>query len=305
MTDILRTPEECFTSIKDYEYKLNYFSDLKGYEGIRVHYLDEGVENNPGEVFLCLHGEPTWSYIYRKMIAVFLKSGCRVIAPDLIGFGRSDKPVDDAVYTFDFHRKMLISFIQKLEIENIIIVCQDWGGILGLTLPMEFPEKIVKLVVMNTMLATGDRELSKGFKAWRNWVASNPDMDVAKLMKRSCPELTDNEAAAYGAPFPNIRYKAGVRRFPQLVPEFKDSPGAEVSRAARDFFSKDWKGQTFMAVGMQDPVLGAPVMDHLHSIIPNTPPLYHLDSAGHFVQEWGHEVASKALEYFCLPKVED
>ena len=305
MSDILRTPEECFTPIKDYEYKLNYVSDLRGYEGIRVHYLDEGVGNNPGEVFLCLHGQPTWSYIYRKMIAVFLKSGHRVIAPDLIGFGRSDKPVDDALYTFDFHREMLISFIQKLEIENIIIVCQDWGGLLGLTLPMEFPVKVSKLVVMNTMLATGDRELSTGFKAWRNWAASNPDMDVAKLMKRSCPELTDNEAAAYGAPFPNIRYKAGVRRFPQLVPEFMDSPGAEVSRAARDFFSKDWKGQTFMAVGMQDPVLGAPVMDHLHTIIPNISPLYRLDSAGHFVQEWGHEVASKALEYFCLPKDEN
>ena len=119
-------------------------------------------------------------------------------------------------------------------------------------------------------------------------MASNPDMDVAKLMKRSCPELTDNEAAAYGAPFPNIRYKAGVRRFPKLVPEFKDSPGADISRAARDFFSKNWKGQTFMAVGMQDPVLGAPVMGHLHTVS-NTHPLYRLESAGHFVQEWGHE----------------
>ncbi len=296
MNQILRTPDECFNTLADFEYEPRYVSQLSGYEGLRVHYLDEGPVD--GKVFFCIHGQPTWSYLYRKMIPVFTKNGYRVIAPDLVGFGRTDKPVDDREYTFEFHRKMLVSFLSWQKLKNITLVCQDWGGILGLTLPMEFPDQFKGLIVMNTDLGTGDYPLSEGFLAWRAWAAKNPDMDVGRLMSRSCPHLSAGEVKSYAAPFPNVRYKAGVRRFPQLVPEFLDSPGAEISRASRDFLSNEWKGKSFMAIGMKDPVLGPEVMKKLRQVIRGCPIPMEINSAGHFVQEWGEDVAAKAIDYF-------
>lgn len=272
-----------------------------GYEGIRVHYVDEG-QAATDDVFLCLHGEPTWSYLYRKMIPVFVAAGHRAVAPDFIGFGRSDKPADESAYTFTFHREMLLRLIERLDLRNITLVCQDWGGLLGLTLPMFFAEakapRFKRLLVMNTALATGDIPLGQGFLEWRAWVAQNPDMDVAKLMGRGCPQLSPEERAAYAAPFPDERYKAGVRRFPQIVPDRPDADGAALSRAAREWLRTEWDGQTFMAVGMQDPVLGPPAMAYLRKQIRNCPPPLELAQAGHFVQEWGDEVARNALAAF-------
>src|SRR6185436_13455222 len=137
------------------------------WNGLRAHYLDEGAG---ARTFLCLHGEPTWSYLYRRMIPSFIASGARVVAPDFIGFGRSDKPEEEHLYTFDFHREFLIHVIETLDIKNLTLVVQDWGGLLGLTLPMEMPERFERLLVMNTALATGDVPLSKGFLDWRAWV---------------------------------------------------------------------------------------------------------------------------------------
>ena len=296
MKEILRTPDSFFDQLPDFNYKPCYTSDLPGYQGIRIGYIDEG--NKDSEVFLCLHGQPTWSYLYRKMITPFLAAGYRVLIPDLIGFGRSDKPVDDRVYTFSLHREMLIGFIKKLNLSNITLVCQDWGGVLGLTLPLEFPRAIKKLIIMNTCLATGDEPLSKGFLSWRKWASEQPDMDIAALMKRACPHLSPKECKAYSAPFPNASFKSGVRRFPELFPEFENSPGAELSRSARRFFSEEWEGDSFMAIGMGDPVLGPEVMNRLRRLIPNCSPPLELDFAGHFVQEWGLTVAENALIHF-------
>jgi pimeloyl-ACP methyl ester carboxylesterase len=262
-----------------------------------MHYIEEGP-GDAEDVFLCLHGEPTWSYLYRKMIPIFTAVGNRCIAPDLFGFGRSDKPVEDGGYTFDFHRNSLISFIRLLDLKNITLVCQDWGGILGLTLPMEMPNRFSRLIIMNTTLGTGDVMLSEGFIVWRSWVGKNPDMAIGKLMKRSCPHLSEEECAAYDAPFPDARYKAGVRRFPQLVPDSIDSPGAAVSRRARDWLRNEWSGKSFMAIGMQDPVLGPAVMDELRKNIKGCPEPLQIQDGGHFVQEWGGEIATKALEVF-------
>ena len=217
-------------------------------------YLDEGPRTAP--VFLCLHGQPTWSYLYRRMIPHFLATGSRVVAPDFFGFGRSDKPADDAVYTFDFHRGSLIAFVRALDLKDVTLVVQDWGGLLGLTLPMEMPERFSRLIVMNTALPTGEVPLPKGFLDWRAFSNSQPDMAVGKLMARACPHLSAAEAAAYDAPFPDATYKAGVRRFPNLVPEFPDSAGAALERAARDFWRNIWQGPSVMAIGMADPVLG-------------------------------------------------
>ena len=279
----MRTPDARFAELPGFAFQPHYLE----WRGLRAHYVDEGAGS---EVFLCLHGEPTWSYLYRRMIPAFVASGARVVAPDFIGFGRSDKPGDEALYTFEFHRSFLLELVEMLDLRNITLVVQDWGGLLGLTLPMEMPGRFARLLVMNTALGTGDVPLSEGFLAWRAYVAKNPDLACGKLLARTCPHLSAAEAAAYDAPFPDARYKAGARRFPQLVPEHRDDPGAAVSRKAREWLMNDWKGETRMAVGAKDPVLGVPVMKLLRSWIRDCPEPLVIENGGHFLQEWGQEV---------------
>ncbi len=294
MIEALRTPDDRFSNLPGYDFAPHYVDDLPGYARLRLHYLDEGPRAAK-QVFLCLHGQPTWSYLYRKLIPFVTEAGHRAVAPDFFGFGRSDKPVEDAAYTFDFHRNALLAFVERLDLRNITLVCQDWGGLLGLTLPMDMPERFAKLLVMNTALGTGDRPLTEGFIAWRAWCAKNPDMAVAKLMVRGCPLLSPEEAAAYDAPFPDVRHKAGVRRFPQLVPDHPDSGGAALSRRARDWWRGHWSGKTCMVVGMQDPVLGPPVMRGLAQLIRNCPPPIEVAEGGHFVQERAERFMPQAL----------
>lgn len=284
----MRTPDDRFANLPGFGYAPHYLE----WRGLRVHYLDEGAGER---VYLCLHGEPTWSYLYRRMIPHFVAAGARVVAPDLIGFGRSDKPQEDAFYTFDMHRGFLLEFVERLDLRRVTLVVQDWGGLLGLTLPMEMPERFERLLVMNTTLGTGDTPLTEGFIAWRNYVAKNPALDCAKLMQRTCPHLTAQEAAAYEAPFPDATAKAGVRRFPQLVPDRPDAPGAALSRKARDWWRNTWPGASFMAIGAKDPVLGLPVMHALRKVIRNCPEPYVHPEGGHFLQEWGEEIAAQAL----------
>lgn len=297
MIEALKTPDTRFSNLPDFPFRSAYIDNLKGFEGLRMHYVDEGFQN-ADHIFLCLHGEPTWSYLYRRMIPIFKSAGHRVVAPDFFGFGRSDKPIEEAVYTFEFHRNAIISFIEKLELNNITLVCQDWGGILGLTLPMELADKFSRLLVMNTTLGTGDVDLSKGFLDWRAWVRKNPDMSPGRLLQLTCSHLTEAEYGAYDAPFPDIHYKAGVRRFPEIVPDQSEAPGASLSRSARKWLQEKWAGPVFMAIGMKDPVLGFPVMQALRNVIRNCPEPYELPEAGHFTPEWGEEIAKKALEVF-------
>ena len=295
--EALRTPDERYASLPGFALAPHYLEDLPGYETLRVHYLDERPSAASGRTYLCLHGQPTWCYPYRRMIPVFVSAGHRVVAPDLLGFGRSDKPVDDALYTFDFHRAMLMRFIEALDLRHVTLVVQDWGGLLGLTLPMEFPDRIDQLLVMNTGLATG-RSPGPGFDAWKQFVAEHPDFDIAALMRRATPILGDAEAAAYAAPFPDARYRAGVRRFPALVPVTPEMPGVEVSLRAARFLREEWQGRTFMAIGMQDPVLGPPVMRALARTIRNCPAPVEVAEGGHFLQEWGAPLAIQANAAF-------
>lgn len=298
MTQSLRTPDERFQSLPDWTYAPRYIDDLPGYQGLRMHYVDEGPKHG-APTFLCLHGEPSWAYLYRKMIPVFLAAGARVIAPDFFGFGRSDKPVDDAVYTFHFHRNALKALIERLDLNDITLVCQDWGGLLGLTLPMDYPERFTRLIVMNTSIGIG-QAAGPGFDAWRDYVANTPGFDVGKLMKRSTPGMSEAEAAAYNAPFPDDSYKAGVRRFPALVQTRPDMEGVDTGLAALDFWRNRWAGESFMAIGMQDPVLGPPAMAWLQQQIRNCPPAMEIAEAGHFVQEHGEPIARAALARFNL-----
>ncbi len=294
----LRTPDECFAGLPGYEFAPSYRDDLPGYAGLRVHYLDVAPPvPASGRTVLCLHGQPTWCYLYRKMIPLFAAAGHRVIAPDYLGFGRSDKPVEDAVYTFDFHRNMLLAFVAALDLQRITLVVQDWGGVLGLTLPMEAPGRYERLIVMNTGLGIG-RSPGPGFDAWKAFCAAQPDFDIARLMRRSEPAMSEAEGLAYAAPFPDSRYRAGVRRFPQLVPVAPEMAGTEASLRAAEFLRTQWRGPTFMAIGMQDPVLGPPVMHALAKTIRGCPPPLELPEAGHFVQERGAAVAAAALAAF-------
>ena len=295
MIRALRTPDERFAGLPDYGFAPHYIDDLDGYQGLRIHYLDEGPRDGR-KVFLCLHGQPTWSYLYRRMLPVFAGARHRVVAPDLLGFGRSDKPVDDARYTFLFHREMLRQLVERLGLTGVVLVVQDWGGLLGLTLPMEAPHRYAGLLAMNTAFATGDQPLGQGFLDWRAWNNRNPDMAVGKLLQRTCPHLTAEEAAAYDAPYPDATYKGGVRRFPNLVPDSPDAEGAALSRRARDWFRTEWTGKTFLAVGMKDPVLGPPAMRYLARHVRGCPPPYEVAEGGHFLQEWGGEVARRALD---------
>ena len=292
MIDALRTPEDKFAGLPDWPHAPCYFERP---DGLRLHYFDEGARD-AGKTFLCLHGQPTWSYLYRRMIPIFVAAGHRVVAPDFLGFGRSDKPRDEAVYTFDFHRDALLGLIEALDLRNIVLVVQDWGGLIGLTLPMAAPPRFLSLLVMNTALGTGDQPLSEGFLAWRAFSNRNTDLDIAGLMRRACPHLGEAEAKAYAAPFPDASYKAGVRRFPNLVPDRPDAPGAALSREARDFWQNRWTGKSLMAIGMKDPVLGPPVMHALHGDIRGCLPPLEIAAGGHFLQEWGEAIAIKALD---------
>jgi pimeloyl-ACP methyl ester carboxylesterase len=231
------------------------------------------------------------------MIPIFTAAGHRAVAPDWFGFGRSDKPTDDGVYTFDFHRRSMQALIERLDLQNITLVVQDWGGLLGLTLPMEAPSRFKRLLVMNTTLAVGESP-GPGFDAWRAYAAANPHLPIAALMKRSTPILSDAEAAAYEAPYPDARYKAGPRRFPQLVMTAPEMEGADTSRRAAEWWRTQWTGQTFMAIGEADPVLGPPVMEKLCQTIRGCPAPMRIPDAGHFVQEWGQLIAAAAVRAF-------
>ena len=301
--DALRPDDAWFESLPDYPWPAHYVSDIAPLNGLRLHYLDEHASNlrvNP-LTYLCLHGNPTWSYLYRKMIPVFLNAGHRVVAPDLIGFGKSDKLKKASQHHFTFHRDVLLAFIERLDLKNVVLVVQDWGGILGLTIPMDLPERFVGLLVMNTTLATGQEPLSSGFLSWRQWCLTNPDFDVAKLFARGNSNMSAAECQAYSQPFLDRGHRSALHAFPPMVPEHESSEGADISRQAAQFWQHDWQGQSMMAIGLQDPVLGEPVMRQLQARIRNCPEPMLLPEAGHFVQEHGQSIAEAAVQYFKAP----
>lgn len=295
--DALRTPDVRFQDIPGYPWQPRYLTDLAALNGLRMHYLDEGPEQ-AARTWLCLHGNPAWSFLYRKMIPVFLAQGDRIVAPDLVGFGKSDKPKKDGDHRFSWHRQVLLEFVERLDLEQVVLVVQDWGGILGLTLPMAAPARYQGLLVMNTMLATGDEPLPAGFLAWREMCRSKPEFEVSRLFARGNPQMATGECAAYDAPFPDRGYRAALRSFPALVPDSPDADGAEISRQARGFWKTEWTGQSMMAVGAQDPVLGLPVMQQLQALIRNCPPALVIAQGGHFVQEHGQTIAEQAVRVF-------
>lgn len=299
--DALRTPEARFDHLPGYPWRPNYVSDLPSLNGLRLHYLDE-KPSAPAVgkplTWLCLHGNPTWSYLYRKLIPIFTATGGRVIAPDMIGFGKSDKPKKETEHSFIWHRQVLLELVERLDLHNVVLVVQDWGGFLGLTLPMAAPHRYRGLLVMNTMLATGDTPLSPGYSAFNRMCSEKQAFDIARMLAHSNPHLRNEESAAYNAPFPDQGHRAALRAFAQMVPQKAQDGGAAVSQTARAFWQHRWQGQSLMVIGQQDLVLGVPMMFGLHRLIRHAPEPVLLPQAGYFVPEHGEEFAQMVCELF-------
>ncbi len=230
--ETLRTPDDRFVDLPDYPFAPNYV-DVDSGDGsrLRVHYLDEGPPD--GEVVLLLHGEPTWSYLYRKMIPHLTAAGLRAIALDLVGFGRSDKPANRADYTYQSHIDWTWAAVEAIGIEDITLVCQDWGGLIGLRLVGEHPECFARVVAANTFLPTGDRPPGDAFLAWQRYSQDAPEFQVGRIVHGGCvTDLLPDVVAAYDAPFPDDTYQQGARQFPLLVPTRPDDPAAAANREA-------------------------------------------------------------------------
>lgn len=225
---VLRTPDERFVGLPDFDFSANY-TEIRDEDGteLRIHYLDEGPKD--GEVVLLLHGEPSWSFLYRTMIPILVAKGFRIIAPDLVGFGRSDKPSDRKDYTYQRHIDwMQHALIQNLDLSDVTLVCQDWGGLIGLRLVAENPQRFARVVAANTMLPTGDHTPSEDFLKWRKFSQEVPEFPAGGILQgATVTELSSEVIAAYDAPFPDESYKEGARQFPLLVPIRADDPASE------------------------------------------------------------------------------
>ena len=284
--DALRNPEEAFTGLTDWPYEPHYVTDLLSLGGLRLAYVDEGPKD-AAQTWVLLHGNPTWSYAWRHWIQRLSAMGHRVLAPDLIGFGRSDKPKKMAAHGFDFHRQVLLEWIERMDVHNVRLAVQDWGGLLGLTLPMASPERYAGLLMLNTTLVTGEEPLSDGFVAWRQFCRDKPQFSVGGLLKRACPHLSVEEGSAYDLPFPDSGHRAALRRFPDMVAGETDAPGAATARLAATFWREQWQGKAAMVIGQSDPVL-ASTMPGLQALVRGCADPVVLEHAGHFAQEWLH-----------------
>ena len=232
--DTLRTPDERFRVLPGFPYEPRYVDDLPGFDPLRVGYVDEGPPDAT-TTFLCLHGEPTWGYLYRKMIPLFTAAGHRAVAPDLFGFGRSDKPTDRRWYSYDRHTELVGRLLGSLDLRDATVVVQDWGGPIGLRWAVENADRVGRLVILNTGLFTG--RVSQGFMAWRQFAERNPDLPIGFVVQgATSTELEDAVVAGYEAPFPHAESKAGAAQFPLLVPLSEDDPGAAEMRAVAEPF---------------------------------------------------------------------
>lgn len=281
----LRTPDDRFAGLDDFPYDPAYTEVADPDHGpMRIAHVDVGTSDT-GPV-LCLHGEPSWSYLYRKMIPVFEDAGYRTVAPDLIGFGRSDKPTERTDYTYANHVRWMTDWLVANNLTDITLVCQDWGGLIGLRLAAAMPDRFARIVVANTMLPTGDHDPGEGFKKWQKFSQEVPDFTVGKIIfGGTVNKLSDAEIAAYDAPFPDDSYKAGARQFPMLVPITPDDPESNANRAAWGVLGA-WDKPVLTCFSDQDAVTagGDKVMQKL---IPGCAGQPHtvMKGGGHFLQE--------------------
>ncbi|MDI9889223.1 haloalkane dehalogenase [Streptomyces sp. HNM0645] len=286
---ILRTPDDRFSDLPDYPFVPSYTEVAAGDgsgDTLRVHYVDEGTGAS-GETVLLLHGEPSWSYLYRHMIPVLAGAGHRCIAPDLVGFGRSDKPTPRSEYTYQRHVDWVReTVLDRLDLRGITLVCQDWGGLIGLRLVAEHPDRFSRLVVANTFLPTGDRDPGEAFLAWRDFSQNTPELRVGEIVDGGCrTDLPSEVVAAYNAPFPDETFKEGVRQFPVLVPVSPDDPASESNRRAWRAL-QEFDKPVLCAFSDHDPITRGADRVFL-KLVPGCQGQDHttVEGGGHFLQE--------------------
>jgi haloalkane dehalogenase len=296
--EVLRTPDERFADLAGFPFEPHYVEVPSGDGGsLRIHYVDEGPAG--ADPVLLLHGEPSWSYLYRKMIPVLTAAGHRAVAPDFVGFGRSDKPVRREDYTYQRHVDWTRAVLEALDLRNITLVCQDWGGLIGLRLAAEHPDRFARIVAANTFLPTGDRSPGEAFLAWRRYSQETPEFHVGGIVKGGCvTDLPPEVIAAYDAPFPDDRYKAGARQFPTLVPISPDDPAAAPNRKAWEVLLR-WEKPFLTAFADSDRITrGGDRL--LQAMIPGTKGQPHatIEGTGHFLQEdKGEELAAVVVAF--------
>ena len=294
----LRTPDERFAGLKDFPYEPNYVEINDGEDGtLRIHYVDEGSQST--DPILMMHGEPSWSYLYRKMIPIFLSEGNRAVAPDLIGFGKSDKPTARTDYTYQRHVDWMLAWLEALNLNRITLVCQDWGGTTGLRLVAANPERFARVVVANTGLPTGDSPISDAFLNWQKFSIEVEDFDVGTIISMGCQtELPADVVSAYNAPFPDDTYKEGARIFPSLIPTTPDDPSSEPNREAWKILKK-FEKPFLTAFSDGDPITkGGEMM--FQGIVPGTKDQPHttIKGGGHFLQEdCGEDLARVVADF--------
>ncbi len=294
--EILRTPDERFVNLPGYNFEPHYV-EIKG---LRVHYVDEGPP--PAAPVLLLHGEPSWSYLYRKMIPIITAAGNRALAPDLVGFGRSDKLARREDYTYQFHVGLMTAFVEALDLRDMTLFGQDWGGLIGLRIAAENPDRFARIVVANTGLPTGDQPMTEGFMRWREYSQKVENFHAGGIVKGGCVNDPPQEViAAYNAPFPDDSYKAGARQFPMLVPISPDDPASAANRKAWEAL-RQWEKPLLTAFSDSDPVTrgGDRVFQKL---VPGAQGQPHvtITGAGHFLQEdKGEELARVVVDFIRL-----
>jgi haloalkane dehalogenase len=291
--DVLRTPDERFENLPGYGFA-PHFVDVAG---MRMHYVDEGPRD--GQVVLMLHGEPSWCYLYRKMVPIVTGAGLRAVAPDLIGFGRSDKPASQDDYTYAAHVAWMTAFVEALDLRGITLVCQDWGGLIGLRVAAERSERVARIVAANTFLPTGDTPPGEAFLRWQTYSQTAPSLPIGNIVRGGCrSELAPEVIAAYDAPFPDDSYKAGARKFPALVPTRPDDPASAANRKAWEVLTA-WEKPFLCAFSDEDPITrGAD--RRFQELVPGTKGQPHttITGGGHFLQEdRGEELASAVVAF--------
>ena len=289
----LRTPENRFENLPGYDFA-DHYVDV---DGLRMHYVDEGTDG--GDIVLLLHGEPSWSYLYRHMIPLLADAGFRVVAPDLIGFGKSDKPSRKSDYSYVGHVAWMRQFVEALDLNDITLFCQDWGSLIGLRVAAENEERFARIALGNGGLPTGDETVPKAFKIWRAFARFSPWFPVGKIIqKATITELSDDIVAAYDAPFPSSKYKAGARAFPVLVPITPDDPASQDNKAAWDVF-RTWRKPFLTTFSNRDPVTRGWERPW-QKLVPGAQNREHvtIKNAGHFLQEdEGPQLAEILIRY--------
>jgi len=290
---LLQTPEERFKDLPDFPFKPHFVE----VDGINIHYIDEGT--NQEEVILLMHGEPSWSFLYRRMIPILVTGGCRVLAPDLVGFGRSDKPTEQDDHTYKKHVEWMTKWLKLLDITNITLFCQDWGSLIGLRVAIENQERFKRIVLSNGGLPTGEQRMTEAFSNWREFSRTTTKFYVGRIIQgATTTKLSRDILKAYEAPFPDDSFKAGARIMPSLVPISKDDPEHERNKKALEQFGK-WEKPFLTAFSDGDPITrGGDRFWQEHT--PGAQGQEHttIKDAGHFVQEdKGPELAHLIIEF--------